>query len=124
MLTICLIRRISTLWSHYPGDPRWRIIMNGNVRVQILNEVSSPPRNNGWCLWFQRVRYVSDDGDMEEGYRFIWRRPDNTLQAARGQARIPSLDIARRLMKDAEMAGWGGYNSDTEDGCFAETKAI
>jgi hypothetical protein len=44
---------------------------------------------------------------MEEGYRYIWRRPDGSLQAARGQARIPSIKVARQLMKEAEEAGWG-----------------
>jgi hypothetical protein len=46
---------------------------------------------------------------MEEGYRFIWRRPDSSLQAARGQARIPSIEVARGLMQRAEEEGWGQY---------------
>jgi hypothetical protein len=46
---------------------------------------------------------------MEEGYRFIWRRPNGSLQAARGGARIPSIEVARQLMKRAEKAGWGNH---------------
>lgn len=75
-------------------------------RVVVLKEVTLDPPND-WRLCLQWVRYVYDDGDMEEGYRFIYRRPDGSLQAARGQARIPNLDRARELMAQAEAQGWG-----------------
>ncbi|HXA26898.1 MAG TPA: hypothetical protein VNW90_31790 [Acetobacteraceae bacterium] len=91
-----------------------------NGRVQVLNEVSITPEDD-WRLSFQRVRYVYDDGTIEEGYRFIWRRPDNSLQGARGQARIPSLRIARLLMAEAEKAGWGHYDADNASGRFVES---
>jgi len=64
---------------------------------------------NGARLCLQWGRYIYDDGELEEGYRFIWRRSDGSLQAARGQARIPSLRIARILMEVAEEQGWGSY---------------
>jgi hypothetical protein len=86
-----------------------------NGRVQILDEIDPGPRKT-WRLCFQRVRYVYDDGNLQEGFRFIWRRDDDSLQGARGQARIPSLRAARLLMAEAEKAGWGHY--DAEDGDF------
>jgi len=39
------------------------------------------------------------------GYRFIWRKPDGTLQAARGQARIPSAAEMFQLIQMATEAG-------------------
>lgn len=90
-----------------------------NGRVQILDEVEQA-WPNGWRLCFQRVRYIYDDGSLQEGYRFIYRRPDGSLQGARGQAKIPSLRIARLLMAEAEKAGWGHYDADNDDCQFAE----
>lgn len=82
-------------------------------RVLVLNEVSlDQSRGEAWKLCLQRARYVYDNGDIEEGYRFIWRRPNGNLQGARGQARIPSLKIARILMAKAEEAGWGHFEAD------------
>ncbi len=46
------------------------------------------------------------DGNSEEGFRFIWRRPDGHLQAARGQARIPERKYLEELTKKAEAQGW------------------
>lgn len=89
-------------------------------RVAVLNEVTLEPANT-WQLCFQRCRYMYDDGSTEDGYRFIWRREDGSLQAARGQARIPSLKKARLLMAEAEKAGWGHYELDANDR-FIETK--
>jgi hypothetical protein len=96
--------------------------VNGRIQVLqdsngILNEVSTE-RPGGWKLCFQRVRYIYDDGTIQEGYRFIWRRPDNSLQAARGQARIPSLKVASSLIAEAEKAGWGHYDADNDDARF------
>jgi hypothetical protein len=49
---------------------------------------------------------------LEEGYRYIWRRPDGSLQAARGQARILSLRQAQELMQQATAAGWGDHECE------------
>ena len=47
-------------------------------------------------LAFQWRRYVDqDDGTSYQGYRFIWYRPDRSLQAARGQIRLPSMTDQR-----------------------------
>jgi hypothetical protein len=83
-------------------------------RVAVLNEAILG-REDDWRLCFQRCRYMFNDGSVQDGFRFIWRRPDGSLQAARGQARIPSLQDARSLMDKAEKAGWGHYEVDSSD---------
>ena len=70
------------------------------------HEEVSEEFENGWTLCFQRGTWHLDDGITEEGYRFIYRRPDGTLQAARGQARIPNAAILQRLTEKAKEAGW------------------
>ncbi len=85
-----------------------------NGRVMVLDEVASGKEGN-WRLCFQRCRYVYNDGKVQDGYRFIFRRPDGSLQGARGQARIPSLKEARLLMAEAEKQGWGHYEVDETD---------
>ena len=83
------------------------------ARVQIINEVPTPEEEPGhWVLHLQWCRYFYDDGNMEHGYRFIWRRPDGALQPARGQARIVSLDQAEDLIAQARKLGWGDYLGD------------
>jgi hypothetical protein len=79
------------------------------THVIVLNEVAHPDHaTDDWHLYLQWVRYQYDTGqEPENGYRFIWRRPDGSLQAARGQARIPSLDDAELLIRLAREAGWG-----------------
>lgn len=64
---------------------------------------------DGWNLCFQYCTYNYDDGSKEDGYRFIWKRPNGHLQAARGQARIPSIKIMEALMAAAQANGWGGH---------------
>ncbi len=81
------------------------------ARVQVLNEITDErEKNRGYSLWFQWCRYIYDDGTLEYGYRFIWRRPDKSLQAARGQARIPSIALMETLIDKAKKAGWGDYS--------------
>ncbi len=79
------------------------------ARVQIINEVKkvSKEEDGDWFLCLQWCRYLYDDGKMERGYRFIWRRPNGHLQPARGQACIQSLDIAQELIDRAKKVGWG-----------------
>lgn len=78
------------------------------ARFQIFNEVSKPAKEEKevWKLYFQKGKYIYDNGESEEGYRFIWRRPDGTLQAARGQARIPSKKELLELLDLASEGGW------------------
>ena len=84
------------------------------ARVQIINEVPKPERKpKDWVLHLQWCRYLYDDGNMERGYRFIWRRPKTgALQPARGQARIVSLRDAERLIQRARNQGWGDNVGD------------
>jgi len=81
------------------------------TRIIVLKEVIHPDcfgtTPDIWRLWLQWGRYVHEDGNIEHGYRFIWRRPDGSLQAARGQARIPSLKDAETLIGLAREQGWG-----------------
>ncbi len=86
------------------------------ARVQVINEAAEDFGNpDGWILCFQWCLYVLDDGTSKNGYRFIWRRPKaegGALQAARGQARIPSIKVAKQLMEKAKKDGWGNYDAD------------
>jgi hypothetical protein len=69
------------------------------THIIVLNEIAHPEhRQNGWRLCLQWARYQYDHGtEPETGFRFIWRRPDGSLQPARGQVRIPSLANAELL---------------------------
>lgn len=83
-------------------------------RVVVLNEVRRFPEGQ-WQLCFQRCRYEYGDGDEEEGYRFIWRRPNGNLQGARGQARIPSMADIMELLAAAVRAGWAHHLTAAEE---------
>jgi len=77
------------------------------ANVSVIKEVTNGVIGD-WHLCFQWCQYNYDDGSNQSGYRFIWRRPDGTLQAARGQARIPSLTDINELTFLAAKAGWLG----------------
>jgi hypothetical protein len=80
------------------------------ARVVIFEQINEHDRPNEWCLSFQRVRYVYANGETEDGFRFIWIRPNGKLQAARGQARIPRISDALGLIQRAIERGWGNDN--------------
>ncbi|MDR6921221.1 hypothetical protein SAMN05421786_103239 [Chryseobacterium ureilyticum] len=75
------------------------------ANVKIIREVTNGSPGN-WRLCFQWCEYIYDNGSTEKGYRFIWRRDDDTLQAARGQARIPSFRDMQELIFLAAQDGW------------------
>ena len=79
-------------------------------RVVVLNEVTKGSADE-WRLCFQWCRYEFADGTEENGYRFIWRRPSNALQGARGQARIPSISDILELTAEAIRQGWGDHSA-------------
>ncbi len=81
--------------------------------VEILREVPEEI-DRVWTLCFQWCRYHYDDGTFELGYRFIWRRPNGHLQAARGQARIGSSLELQSLLNQATQAGWYGNIENDE----------
>ena len=78
------------------------------ANVNIINEVQHGKKGD-WILCFQYCEYKYDDDSSENGYRFIWRRQDGSLQAARGQARIPSVAIVIDLISKAIQEGWGNH---------------
>lgn len=82
-----------------------------NAYVTILHETKQS-MDSEWSLCFQHCQYHYDNGGVQEGYRFIWRRPDGTLQAARGQARLPSVSIILKLISIALSEGWGQINGE------------
>ncbi|WP_058953150.1 hypothetical protein [Clostridium tyrobutyricum] len=88
-----------------------------SARVQVINEVCYDESAKGekWVLCLQWCRYIYNDGSLETGFRFIWRRPDGTLQAARGQARIPNLKMVEELMEKAKIEGWAHNKSDEKE---------
>lgn len=79
-------------------------------RVVVINETMKG--NPGeWRLAYQWCRYEFADGTEENGYRFIWRRPNNNLQGARGQARIPSASDIMELVAVSLKEGWGHHSA-------------
>jgi len=74
-----------------------------------LSEIEKEPFDweSNWDLCLQLVLYVYDDQEEEYGYRFIYRKPGGNLQPARGGARIPSLEVAEKLIQEARNRGWG-----------------
>ena len=85
------------------------------MRVQIINETCGNTAPGDWRLCFQWCRYIYDDGSIQHGYRFIWRHPNNNLQPARGQARIPSIAELNELVEIAKSEGWGDYDANKLD---------
>ena len=75
------------------------------ARVHVINSIEEK-QTSGWTLCFQWCLYMYDDKSQDTGYRFIWKRPDGALQAARGQARLPNIEIITRLLEAAKKAGW------------------
>jgi len=86
------------------------------ARVQVLNETSwqGSPQSSA-TLWFQWCRYIHDDGQIQYGYRFVWKRlsfDDSAPHSPRGQARIPSIEVLERLVRQARSEGWGDYDAE------------
>ena len=79
-----------------------------SARVEY-HEQATEELSTGWVLCFQWCTYHYIDGSEEQGYRFIYKDDDGKLKPQRGQARIPSLKIAQRLIKKAIDEGWGRH---------------
>jgi hypothetical protein len=75
------------------------------ARVDVLREVKlGDVGESQLCLHWCRYR---DGASVTYGYRFVWRRAmDGSIQAARGQTRIPNFACAEQLMREATKAGW------------------
>lgn len=77
------------------------------AHVKFHHEVPTTRTNGSWQLCFQQCTFYFDDGrEPQNGYRFIWRRPNGKLQPARGQARIPSKHELESLLNQATAEGW------------------
>lgn len=76
------------------------------ARVMVLKSTEKAFPND-WKLCFQWCTYFYSDGGQQTGYRFIYKRPDGTLQAARGQARLPNMEIIHEMLEQAKREGWG-----------------
>ena len=76
------------------------------ARVEVHKEVPKELNSREWNLCFQKVTYHYDDGSTQDVFRFIWRRPDGSLQAARGQARIETFEQMMGLIEQAKQAGF------------------
>ena len=84
--------------------------------VKIHRQVPENVRAGEWTLCFHKVTYHYDDRSTQDGFRFIWRRPNGTLQAARGQARIESYEQMLSLIEMAKKEGFftGGSGGKQE----------
>ncbi len=86
--------------------------------IEVKKQVEATRQENGWTLLFQWCEYrYFEEGkrvNSEMGYRFIWKRPDGRLQAARGQARLPSIAVAEEMFTKAKSEGWGHYTDSDE----------
>ena len=76
------------------------------ARVEVHKEVPKQLKIADWNLCFQKVTCHYDDVSTQDVYRFIWRRPDGSLQAARGQARIETYEQMMGLIEQAKQAGF------------------
>ncbi len=76
------------------------------------SQVAHPKHLKGdWQLVLQWGDYVYDDKSRQSGYRFIWKRPDGSIQP-RGPARIPSIADIELLTGLAKSEGWGDHTGD------------
>lgn len=76
------------------------------ANVIIHKQVPENANPGEWTLCFQKVTYHYEDGSTQDGFRFIWRRPDGSLQAARGQARIETYEQMMALINQAKEEGF------------------
>ncbi len=85
-------------------------ILNEVKRSEITSENFN--REQDWDLCLHEGIYKYDNQTSEYGFRFIYRRPGGNIQAARGGARIPSLEVADQLIAEARRRGWGNADYD------------
>lgn len=96
--------------------------INGKIcevscEIDDIGEYGQP----GTQLYLQKCIFQYDSGIEERGYRFIRRLPDEKANPRRGQACIPTLAMARKLIDMMEekfgideQAEWpeGRYSRD------------
>lgn len=75
-----------------------------SAKITYDKEINEPT-HSGWKLCFQRITIHHNDGRKEYGYRFIYRRPNGSLQG-RGAALIPNATFLQKLTDRAKSEGW------------------
>jgi hypothetical protein len=96
-----------------------------HYEAQHPEHVASATRtpDGDWVFCLHWCTYHLADGD-QKGYRFIWKRPDGSLAAQRGQARIPSRRDIDILWEIADREGWGGFTDADESDTPATDEAV
>lgn len=89
--------------------------------IVIHDEIKAPnPSVTGSTICFQKVTYhYADDATQrsfvsrQDGFRFVWKKPDGSIRPTRGYARIPSLSHLEGFLKEARRRGWDGAGDGT-----------
>ena len=85
-----------------------------NATIDVLHEVTSSMKG-GYILCFQHCVYnYTNDREKQEGYRFIWRKPNRDQLAVKGQTRIPSVAVLLELVSMAMAEGWGHFDGESK----------
>ncbi|MGH9687844.1 MAG: hypothetical protein ACRD5K_12215 [Candidatus Acidiferrales bacterium] len=74
------------------------------ANFRVIHDVQTGDGASDWNLHFQWGEYQYEDGTGVHGYRFIWTRPDGSLQAR--PASIPSASVIFQLIHQAARDGW------------------
>jgi hypothetical protein len=80
------------------------------ARAEILHETYDEVDPSGCRVELHYIKLHHHDRSAEYGYRFMWRDAAGRLLPHRGQARIPKLALAQRLMAKAMAEGWGNLD--------------
>lgn len=75
------------------------------TNASILNEVTNG-RQGDWRLCFQLCELVNEQGSLEQGYRFVWRGPDDSLESVKSHSGMFSSNDMYELMQLATVDGW------------------
>jgi hypothetical protein len=84
------------------------------THVHVFRETTLDDPEDEWSLWFQWCRWNFPDGSAQHGYRYIWKNRGR-LMPQRGQARIPSWDVQKKMHEQAVAEGWGSYADEQFD---------
>ena len=92
--------------------------MSVSAKVDILNQIKYKQKADGHVLCFQKceIHYSTEKPEVGHvGYRFAWLKDNGTLQVTRGQAILPSINIAIQLINDAIKEGWADIDINVDD---------
>lgn len=74
--------------------------------VKVIHEVSKV-YSSGVRLCYQFCKYIHDNGQVEDGYRWMYRNQQGKLLAHRGQARLLNMQVQLELIGKSIAEGWG-----------------